>query len=107
LQIYGTFGRSLTFFDEDFHNRGVFGLRQAMVSDHVGHNRVWEASNDFRSEDKGIHDYRAGDERFESRPLTTADRSLNMLGEPPFGEFEDLLRRAEQYLENEGFGKFN
>jgi hypothetical protein len=106
LNVHGPSGRSQIFFEEHYYNRGVVELWSVMISDHVGHNKQWQAHNDFRSRDKAIHDSRAGRRGFELRPLTPSDMSLYLLGEPPFGEFEDLWRRAEQYLENEGFGRF-
>jgi hypothetical protein len=81
------------------------GLEMRSISVRTRDNKeVWRVSNDFGKGGKSINDLRTTAGVCEIRPMDTLDRSLCQFETPPFGKFEDFLRRAVRYLEKEGFG---
>jgi hypothetical protein len=106
LNVQGSSGRSQTIFSERSNRRGIVTMHTAAVYDHITDWSVWHASNNFEEREKLIHDDRGGQAGYARRAMTASDILLCEFDEPNFGDFDDLWRRVEKYLENEGFGAF-
>jgi hypothetical protein len=91
-------------FDEEFKKPGVIKMWSAGVYDSIAQYECWYAFNDFNQRTKRIYDHRDNPNGYEQRPMTASDLSLCEFVEPRFGDFDDLRRRVETYLQNEGFG---
>jgi hypothetical protein len=106
LEVYGLLGRLQTTFDEPIEQPGTVEMRSVGVFDRTAGDKVWYAYNNFKKGEKSIYDDRDTEEGRVCRPLGDSDVALCKFDAPPFGEFTDMWRRVERYLENEGFGKF-
>jgi hypothetical protein len=106
LEAYGVLGRLQALIDERFKQRGIFNLWNIQNFDRRNGNTLWHAHNSFDEKKKNIRDERERNEGHRSQPLTDADVALCVIDAPPFGDFNDLWRRVETYLQNEGFGTF-
>lgn len=105
MKIYGTRGRGLQVsFSEGFEKDGVLRLSSISIHRPVTQCEVWYAHNDFNCRTKSIYDHRIDPRGYAERPMTDSDVSLCEFAEPSFGDFDDLWRRVETYLQNEGFG---
>jgi hypothetical protein len=106
LQVYGALGRLQTRFDEPLEQRGIVEMRSVSVFDRATGDEVWYAYNSFKEREKSIYDDRDTHEGRVGRAFGDSDIALCKFEAPPFGEFADLWRPVEKYLENEGFGEF-
>jgi hypothetical protein len=106
LQVYGSLGRLQATFDEDSENTDVVEIRKVSVFDRTTGDEVWYAYNSFTEREKSIYDDRDNREGRVRQTFTDSDIALCKFEAPPFGEYADLWRRVEKYLENEGFGEF-
>jgi hypothetical protein len=106
LEVYGSLERLQTIFNEDSETPDVVEMRSVSVFNRASGDELWYAYNNFRERERSIYDHRDLHEGRVCRSLPDSDLSLCRFEAPPFGEFLDLWRRVETYLENEGFGKF-
>jgi hypothetical protein len=105
LEIFGPRGRLLYVeFNDKLGQRGVMEMRSARVCDPIDQYDLWYAFNDYRERTKNIYDHRDSPYQRERRPMTDSDLSLCEFAEPRFVDADDLWRRVETYLQNEGFG---
>ncbi len=107
LEVHGARGRLLqTTFSERFAKPGVVEMGSVDVFEPVCQHGFWYAFNSIHERTKSITDHKKPNDPnyFSKRPMTEADLSLCEFAEPCFGEFNDLWRRVETYLQNEGFG---
>jgi hypothetical protein len=99
--VYGSEGRYLLAnFREDWRHLGVMKL----CSIDIRGPDPWYARFDFEKGEKSTNDYRAGQDSYERRPMTVADRSFYAFPVPSFGDFKSLWDRISTCLRNEGFG---
>jgi hypothetical protein len=101
LAIYGSAFRFMVRFGEDFNARGIIEMHGIDVYPAGSWHHIWFAHM-YRGENS-VRDFRNGDVT-QDRSMTEADFALCRFSLPPFGEFEEFLRRIERYLRNEGFG---
>jgi hypothetical protein len=106
LEVYGSLGRLQTTFNEDSEKPDVVEMRSVSVLNQASGDEVWYAYNSFKARERSIYDHRDLTEGRVCRSFTDSDLSLCKFDAPPFGEFTDLWRRVEKYLEREGFGEF-
>ncbi|MGE5156846.1 MAG: hypothetical protein ACM3OF_01745 [Gemmatimonas sp.] len=105
LEVHGARGRLLyTEFGEDFDNRGMLKMWNIDVHEPVPYRTIWDAHNYTKERIKNIVDHRSDPSGYMNRPMTDSDVALCKFAEPRFGDFNDLWRRVETYLQNEGFG---
>jgi hypothetical protein len=105
LEIHGKRGRLLAvLIDEDFDKRGVLKMWSMHAYDPVGQHDFWSAHNDLKERTIFVWDHRDSPGSCADRPMTASDIALCEFAEPRFGDFNELWRRVETYLQNEGFG---
>jgi hypothetical protein len=106
LTVYGMMGCLQVSFTRDLDRLDhltMWSISNLRASDD---NNVWLAYNDLKAREKSVYDHRRGNIGRIRRELTDDDVALCELEAPPFGDFADMWRRVEKYLENEGFGRF-
>jgi hypothetical protein len=106
LEMYGRLGRLLATFSEKFKRPGTVRMDGMTALRRVTGNTLWSIQNDVEAGETSIHDYRTGQHDYVSRPLSASELALCEFDVPPFGEFADLWRRVETYLQDAGFGTF-
>src|SRR5262249_32938685 len=105
VEIHGARGRLLrASFSEHLDRPGVLKFWTVDVFEPVNQHSFWLAYNKVDEREKTIYDHRDNPRGYEDRPMSDSDLSLCLFPEPPFGDFNDLWRRVESYLQNEGFG---
>ena len=105
LEVHGKRGRLLyVLFNEDFDKRGVLKMWSFDAHDPARQYDSWSAHNDLKNRSMTVWDHRDSPTGYAERPMTDSDVSLCEFAEPSFGDFDDLWRRVETYLQNEGFG---
>jgi hypothetical protein len=105
LEIHGKRGRLLAvLIDEDFDKRGVLRMWSMDAYDPVSRCSFWSAHNDLKRRTVSVWDERKRPRRYAKRPMTVSDIALCEFAEPRFGDCNELWRRVETYLKNEGFG---
>jgi hypothetical protein len=105
VEIHGALGRLLrASFPEHRDRPGVLKFWTVDVFEPVNQRSFWLAYNYVDERGKTIYDHRDKPRGYEDRPMSDSDLSLCLFPEPPFGDFNDLWRRVERYLQNEGFG---
>jgi hypothetical protein len=107
LEAYGSLGRLRTEFSELFDQRGIVKMWTMSNYAPVNGRDVWYSHINIEDRKKNIYDHRRSFNGGRFLLLTDSDVSLCQFDTPPFGEFNDLWRRVETYLENEGFGRFS
>ncbi|MGA7487223.1 MAG: hypothetical protein WBW74_09855 [Xanthobacteraceae bacterium] len=105
LEIYGKRDRLLyAQIGESFDKRGVLKFWSMDVFDAEGQGYFWSAHNDIKKRTIIVWDHRNSPTGYRERSMTDCDLALCEFAEPPFGDFNDLWRRIETFLHNEGFG---
>jgi hypothetical protein len=105
LEIYRAEDRLLhTYFTEHLAKPGVLEMFSVDVHDPAAGRNVWLAHNHPGRREISIHDHRERLTGYKDRPMTDSDVALCEFADPRFGDFNDLWRRVETYLQNEGFG---
>jgi hypothetical protein len=105
VEIHGARGRLLrASFPEHLDRPGVLKFWTVDIFEPVNQRSFWLAYNNVDQREKTIYDHRENPRGYEDRPMSDLDFSLCLFPEPPFGDFNDLWRRVESYLQNEGFG---
>jgi hypothetical protein len=101
IAMYGSAFRFMAHFREDFGMPGILKMDDIYVYPAGTWRQIWVAHM-YRGQNS-VWDYRNGDVT-QNRSMTEADFALCKFSLPPFGEFEEFLRRIERHLRNEGFG---
>jgi hypothetical protein len=103
LWMHCTSAIILTVFHRNFDEPDGLEVSSVSVRNHKNR-EIWHALNNFGKCEKSIYDHRVDRDSREDRLLAESDRALCQFETPPFGEFEDFLRRMIEYLKKEGFG---
>jgi hypothetical protein len=106
LWVHGTTNRLFAEFSESWLEAGQFALRSVDVRT-LGWTTTWHCHNDVRARQITIHDPPSdrGERGPIHRHMSDSDVALCVRELPAFGEFEDLLERANVYLSLVGYGR--
>ena len=66
--------------------------------------RFWYTHNNVTERTIAIYDTRGAQRAYNTRPMTDSELALCKFADPGFGNFDELWRRVEEYLQRTGFG---
>ena len=90
--------------DEDFDERDTLHMQSTHVYDEVRDREIWYTHNDVTERTIAISDKRGAQRAYNERPMTDSELALCKFADPGFGNFDELWRRVEEYLQSTGFG---
>ena len=101
VEVYHSEGRFLhASVDEDSGRPGVLRMWSMAVYQMPGHRNIWQAHNDVRARTITIHDSRVDVwNDYTKEPMTDAEFELCEFADPEFGDFNELWRRVEIFLQ--------
>jgi hypothetical protein len=89
---------------EDFDERDTLQMQSTEVYDEVRDYDIWYTHNNVTERTIAIHDSRGAQCAYNQRPMTESELALCKFADPGFGNFDELWRRVEVYLQSTGFG---
>jgi hypothetical protein len=89
---------------EDFPERDMLRMQSTHVYDEVRDREMWYTHNNVRERTIAIYDKRGAQRAYNERPMTDSELALCKFADPGFGNFDELWRRVEEYLQSTGFG---
>jgi hypothetical protein len=103
VEVRGSQGRFLyATIDEESGRPGVLRMWWSEVYRMVGHGNIWQAYNDIRRRTITIHDHRQVSHGYTVEPMTDAEFELCEFADPAFGDFNELWRRVDTFLQMKG-----
>jgi hypothetical protein len=89
---------------EDFDERDTLKMQSTHVYDEVRDREIWYTHNNVTERTIAIHDSRGARPAYNERPMTDSEFALCRFADPGFGNFDELWRHVEEYLQSTGFG---
>jgi hypothetical protein len=103
LQLDSSSHRVVAQFRGDLQDDNRLHLFSVEVKERAARWSEWLCYFDLKKDEKSIHDSRMSPKVYQKIQLTDADRDLATCPIPDFGEFDLLVRRAREVLQNAGY----
>jgi hypothetical protein len=84
--------------------RDLLHMQSTHVYDEVRDREIWYTHNNVTERTIAIYDTRGAQRAYNTRPMTDSELALCKFADPGFGNFDELWRRVEEYLQRTGFG---
>jgi hypothetical protein len=88
--------------DEESGRPGVLRMWSIDVHRMFRHSAVWQTHNDIKARTITIHDHRQVLDGYTTEPMTDAELELCEFADPAFGDFNELWRRVDTFLQMKG-----
>jgi hypothetical protein len=79
-------------------------MQSTQVYDEVRGYDIWYTHNKITERTIAFHDSRGAQCAYNERPMTDSELALCTFADPGLGNFNELRRRVEVYLQSTGFG---
>ena len=89
---------------EDFDERDTLQMQSTHVYDEVRDHEIWYTHNNVTERTIAIYDSRGTQRAYNERSMTDSEFALCKFADPGFGNFDELWRHVEAYLQSTGFG---
>jgi hypothetical protein len=89
---------------EDFDERDTLRMQSTHVYDEVRDHEIWYTHNNVTERTIAIYDSRGTQRAYNERSMTDSEFALCKFADPGFGNFDELWRHVEAYLQSTGFG---